>query len=64
MTTRASVISTANTAVEALPTITRTTCRSGAGQFFASEVTSIRARIAAPAASAKPVAARIRPSCR
>ena len=49
MTTRASVIRTANTAVDALPTSTRMNSRSGAGQPMASEVRSIRERIAAPA---------------
>ena len=40
MTTRASIISTANTAVDALPTSTRMNSRNGAGQPIASEVTS------------------------
>ena len=50
MMTRASVISTAKTAVEALPTSTRMNSRSGAGQPMASEPTSIRDRTAAPTA--------------
>ena len=64
MTMRATRIRTAKTAVEALPTSTRRNSRSGAGQPIASEVMSIRERIAAPAAKAIPAPARIRPSCR
>ena len=64
MMTRASVISSANTAVGALPTSTRMNSRSGAGQPIASEVMSIRARIAAPAPSAIPAPTMISPSCR
>ena len=64
MMTRASVISTANTAVEALPTSTRMNSRSAAGQPIASEARSIRKRIAAPAAYAMPAPARMSPSCR
>ncbi len=64
MMTRASTISTANTAVGALPTSTRMNSRSGVGQPIASEVMSIRERIAAPMAKAMPAPARISPSCR
>ena len=62
--TRAMIISTANTAVGALPTSTRMNSRSGAGQPIASDVMSIRERIAAPLANAMPAPARIRPTCR
>ena len=48
MTRRASRISTANTAVEALSTSTRTNSRSGAGQPAARAVRSTRERTAAP----------------
>ena len=64
MITRASITSTANAAVEALPTSTRRNSRNGAGQLMASEVTSTLERTAAPAAKAIPAAARISPSCR
>ena len=50
MMTRAMIIRTANTAVDALATMTRTKCRSGSGQRIASEVMSTRARMAASAA--------------
>ena len=50
ITTRSAIIRTANTAVDALPTSTRTKCRSGSGQRIASDVMSTRARIAASAA--------------
>jgi len=42
MTMRASAISTANTALEVLPTSARIESRSGAGQPIASSVISIR----------------------
>ena len=64
MITRASSISTANTAVEALSTSTRRNSRNGAGQLMASDVTSTLERTVAPAAKAIPVAARISPTCR
>ena len=44
------IITIANARVEALATSTRTKCRNGVGQPIASEVMSIRERIAAPAA--------------
>ena len=43
MTMRAMIIRTANTAVDALETSTRTKCRIGSGQRIASEVVSTRA---------------------
>ena len=64
MMVRAIRINSAKTAVEALPASTRMNSRSGAGQPMPSEVMSIRARIAALAASEIPAPARIRPSCR
>ncbi|MHC2600554.1 hypothetical protein ACVL92_001368 [Bradyrhizobium liaoningense] len=44
------ITSSVNTAVEALETITRTKCRSGSGKRIASEVMSMRLRIAVSAA--------------
>ncbi len=64
MVTRATIISTANTTVGALPTSTRANSRSGVGQPMASDVMFTRERMAAPLANAMPVAARINPSCR
>ncbi len=64
MITRASVISSANTAVGALPTSTRMNSRSGAGQPIANEVVSMRERIAVPTPSAIPAPTTISPSCR
>ncbi len=64
MATRAIVISTANTAVEALLTSTRRNSRSGGIQPIASDVMSIRERIVAPLANARPPPASISPNCR
>ncbi len=64
MATRASVISAANTAVEALPASMRTSSRSGFGQSRPRDVISLRERIAVPAAKAIPAPASINPSCR
>ena len=54
MTMRATLISTANTAVEECRTSTRTIMRNGAGQLSPSLSRSTRARIAAPEANAMP----------
>ena len=64
MTPRSSVISSANTAVDVLPTRMRTNSRSGAGHPIATDDTSTLERTAAPPAQASPAAVRISPSCR
>jgi hypothetical protein len=64
MTPRASVIRSANAAVDVLPTRMRTNSRNGAGHPIAIDDTSILERTAAPAAQASPAAVRINPSCR
>ena len=64
MTPRSSVISSANTAVDVLPTRTRTNSRNGAGHPIAIDDVSILERTAAPPAQAIPAAVRISPSCR
>ena len=50
--------------MDAWLTSTRINSRSGVGHPKASDATSIRARVAAPAANAIPVPVTIKPSCR